>query len=351
MRWLFKWLLRVVLVIGLLLVPLVLPVAWIEVACRGGSHSIDRYAAILPPEHHRAEARTLLTYPEWHIVHAYDDYAKVIENSDPHDFGYVSAVRTYWSSLCALKKRAVFHGGIDGETRQLVYVIGVSFTAELALKAAYEETIGRIFTMLRGPEHAPLDNLSARQAADYATFLQQVPWYKWDFQGDIDALDTAATDALRDRERRFALGAEYGAKGAYAGVISAAVASVGVDELTLRMVVIGPDLGFLERREGVTVIGLTDKGTEIETIRYRALTRLLATMALRGVNVVEMAGNDDIMLTVISDQPTLDGAIFSFERQGYGDYRHLLLVKVPNLMDRLRAIAASPAQLEHVHDY
>ena len=178
-----------------------------------------------------------------------------------------------------------------------------------------------------------------------------MPWYKWDFQSDIDALDATATDALRDRERQLALGAEYGAKSAYAGLIAAAVVSAGADALTLRMIVTGPDLGFLQSQDGVTVVGTTDQGTQIETIRYRALTRLLSEFADRDVNVVEIAGNDDILLTVISDTATMEGALFSFARQGYGDYRHLLLVKVPNLMTRLRAIAAGPAQLEHVHDY
>ncbi len=345
-----KWLLRIVLSAAVLIVALILPVAWVEFGCRGDAVEAN-YASLLPPEHHRAEARTLLTYPEWHIVHAYDDYAQVISTGDPHDFGFFRAVRTYWSSLCALKKQAGAQGGVDSATKQLVYVIGVSFTAELAFKAAYEETLGRVFTVLRGDEHAPLDVLSAAQAADYATFLQQVPWYKWDFQGDIAALDESATDALRDRERRFTLGLEYGAKSAYAGVIASAVAATGPDELTLRMIVSGRDLGFLTSQEGVTVIGTTETGTEIETIRYRALTKLLNVMAQRGVDVVEIAGNDDIMLTVISDQPTMDGAIFNFARQGYGDYRHLLLVETSDLMDRLRTIAASTAQLEHVHDY
>lgn len=293
----------------------------------------------------------MLTYPEWHIVHAYDDYAQVIDAGDPHDFGYFTAIRTYWTSLCALKKQAAAHGGVDRQTKELVYVIGISFTAELALKAAYEETIGRVFTMLRGSDHTALDDLSASQAADYAAFLQQVPWYKWNFQGDIDALNATAKDALRDRERRFALGAEYGAKSAYAGVIEAAVASAGADALTLRMIVTGPNLGFLQGQEGVTVIGTTAQGVQIETTRYRALTRVLSALADRDVDVVEIAGNDDIMLTVLSDAPTMEGALFSFARQGYGDYRHLLLVKVPDLMGHLRAIAAGPAQLEHVHDY
>ncbi len=350
MRRLARWLLRLVAVLVLLVVALLLPVAYVELACRGEAVP-DTYASLLPPEDRRAESRTLLTYPEWHIVHAYDDYAKVIAIDDPHDFGYFRAIRTYWSSLCALNEQAAAHGGVDGETKQLVYVIGVSFTAELALKAAYEETVGRVFTWFRGPEHAPLDVLSAKQAAAYATFLQQVPWYKWDFEADIAALTAAETDAMRDHERRIALGSEFGAKAGYAGVIASAVAATGADELTLRMIVTGADAETLGALEGVTVIAERPEGVEIETLRYRALTHLLERMAAQDIDVVEIAGNDDIMLTMISDDPTMHGAIFNFARQGYGDYRHLLLVKVPELMNTLRAIATKSAHVEHVHDY
>ena len=65
----------------------------------------------------------------------------------------------------------------------------------------------------------------------------------------------------------------------------------------------------------------------------------------------EIAGNDDIMLTVLSDQPELAGALMSLPRQGYGDTRHLLLVRVARLGDLLRALEAEGLRLEHIHDY
>ncbi|MFC6585407.1 hypothetical protein ACFQD0_20100 [Sulfitobacter aestuariivivens] len=101
---------RLIAIVVALVVCLLAPVLYVEFACKG-DRIAQPYTAILPPDHHRSEARTLLTYPEWHIVHAYDDYAQVIKEGDPHDFGYLKAVRTYWSSLCALKKRSVAHGG------------------------------------------------------------------------------------------------------------------------------------------------------------------------------------------------------------------------------------------------
>lgn len=342
-----RWLGRVLLVLLLCLVGLLAPVAYTELACRGEA-APEPYDAILPPEHHRAESRTYLTYPEWHIVHAYDDYAQVIATDDPHTFGFLRSIAGFWSTLCDVTRVASAHGGVPGETKQMVYVIGLSFTAELLMKAAYEETLGRITAVLRGFERAPLDDLSADQARRYATFLQQVPWYRWDFAADAEALGAAATDALRDRERRVALGLEYGAKAAYAQVIAAAVESVGADALTLRMILTGyPGQG----EEGLEVIAVRDEGLEVETIRYRALTHLLQDLASRGVDFVEIAGNDDIMLTVISAAPTFDDAQSTLRRQGYDDYRHLVGLKVRDLGARLRQYQSDGTRVEHIHDY
>ena len=350
MRWLLKWLSRLVLLLVLLIGALLVPVGYVELACIREPLESE-HAAILPEEHHRPESRTLLTYPEWHIVHAYDDYARVIETGDPHDFGFFQSIRGFWSSLCELSYASADHGGFPAETKQMVYTIGVSFTAEMLAKAAYEETLGRLTTLARGEERAPLDDLSARQAAAYAAFLQQVPWYKWDFPADAQALADTTSNSLRDTERLLALSLEYLVKSAYAGVIEQALASVGADALRLRMVVRDADPDNLAARGGVSVIGPVGDGWEIETPRYRALTHLLNDLAQEGVNFVEIAGNDDILLTAIAPGGRVNSALYSFQRQGYGDFRHLILLKVPDLAQSLRDMRNGPLTLEHIHDY
>jgi hypothetical protein len=342
-----KWLALLCLV---LVVGLVSPVAYVELACRGDG-APQPYSAVIDPAHHRAETRTLMTYPEWDIVHAYEDYAHVIATADPHDYGYLSAVGGFWSSLCTLRQEAATLGPVDGATKQMVYVIGLSFTAELLLKAAYEETIGRAATILRGPQRAPLDDVSARQAAAYAAFLQQVPWYQWNFQADAEDLRAQASDQWRDRERRFALGVEYGVKAAYADTIAQAVAQVGPDDLTLRMIVKGAGASYFNAIPEVTVMRELPGAIEIETPRYRALTHLLHRFALDGLTFVEIAGNDDILVTALSDRATEPGAIFSRARQGRSDHRHLIVLKVTDLAARLRDLSAAGMTLEHIHDY
>jgi hypothetical protein len=350
MRRLLRWLIRLGLALVAPILLLLSPAAWVELACRGNPVA-QAHVPVLPEAARRAEERTYTTYPEWHIVHAYDDYAQVIATGDPHDFGYLRAIAGFWSSLCPLVEKADEHGGFTTESKQTIYTIGVSFTAELLAKAAYEETLGRIATWIRGAKRAPLDDLSARQAADYALFLRQTPWYRWNFSADAAALDAAATGSFRDRERNVALGLEFGAKSAYAGLIARAVAATGFDELTLRSIVSGLDAAELGAVDGITVIAERPEGIEIVTPRYRAFTRIALAIAAAGGDFVEIAGNDDILVTAVTAGQDDLGALFRFPRQGYGDYRHLMDVKVPDLARQLRALPQAGVRVEHIHDY
>ena len=347
MRGLWRWIKRGLLALLLVGLGLLSPVAWTEVNCRGTTLD-SPYTSLLPPADQRPESRTLMTYPEWHIVHAYADYATVIATGAPQDYAFLPAIWQYWTSLCTLSKAAAAHGGADGPTRQMVYTIGVSFTAELLAKAAYEETLGRLFVWLRGDARAPLDDLSAAQAAAYAAFLNQVPWYKWDFAADKAALAAANTGSLRDRERNLALGIEYAVKAHYAKVIAAAVAATGQDALRMRVIVAGLDPQLLAANPDVTVIATRAQGIEVDTPRYAAFTDLARDWAAKGGRFVEIAGNDDILFTALSPLATLPGALASFPRQGHADSRHLMLVKVTDLA---RALQDPDLQIEHIHDY
>jgi hypothetical protein len=337
------------LVALLLVVGLLSPVAYVELFCQGTPLTAGR-EPILPPEDRRPESNTLLTYPEWHIVHAYEDYAEVIRTGDPHDFRFLPAIGGFWTSLCTLTERSAAMGGPSDDYRTMVHVIGVSFTVELLLKAAYEETLGRVATWIRGPERAALDDLSASQAAAYAGFLQQVPWYRWDFESDRAALEADTSGGVRNRERALALGLEYRAKALYARAIAGAVAATGGDQLTMRSIVTGLSPAELGRLEGVTVIAERPEGVEIETPRYRAFTDLARRLAEAGGTFVEIAGNDDILLTALTATPDSgDPSVLAvLPRQGYADLRELRLIRVADLAKTLRDGAIT---VEHIHDY
>lgn len=349
MRFLLRSIGRALLALVLFVILLLLPVGYVELACQRPVVENDYQPIITDAAWQRPESRTLMTYPEWHIVHAYDDFANVISTGDPHEFGYVRSIVDFWTTLCPLAERSAEMGGFNTTSKMTIYTIGVSFSAELLAKAAYEETIGRVVTLIRGQTRAILDDIYAAQAADYALYLHQTPWYYRDFRADRAALQSAPGDTLRDRERRVAIGLEYGVKAAYGDLLEAAVAATGEDATRMRVAVTGLSAEELSALPAVAVIEETPSYTVIETERFRLFTRLAERIAASGGDFVEIAGNDDILFTALSDQPTHPEAIFSFARQGYEDHRHLIVVPVASLAERLRDLG--DLRLEHIHDY
>lgn len=329
----------------LLILGLLSPIAYVETMCRPQGAATP-YTPILPASDRRPEPATLLTWPEWQIVHAYEDYAHVITTGDPHDYAFLPEIGSFWSSLCTLSVASGPHGGVPWAAKQMLYTIGTSFTLELGLKAAYEETLGRLATLMRGPQRAELDDLTARMATDYAAFLYQVPWYRWNFTRDAETLSANPGPGFRNWERRIAVGLEFRAKSAYAGLIAAAVAATGFDELTMRSVVNGMTPEALGQVTGIAVVETLPQGVVVETPRYQAFTDIALKLAIQGAQFVEIAGNDDIMFTSLSANATEPGALMSLPRQGFGDWRHLTLIKVTDLSQALLA-----GGVEHIHDY
>lgn len=351
MRFLWRWTKRLILLLLILVIGLLIPVGYNEIACRGEPMD-EAFTPQIADAEHRAESATYLTYPEWHIVFAYDDYAKVLEAGNPHEYGYLRSISGFWSALCNLTETADNHGGAP-ETKNMVYVIGVSFTAELLAKAAYEETIGRFFTWVGG--RSASDIASAQMARDYAEFLHQIPWYKYDFPSDIAELKAIGPQSPRDRERQFALGLEFGAKAQYAKAIAKAVEAAGQAKLTIRTIVHDLSVENLRSIDGITVIRATPDGTEIDTPRYAAFTDILRQITAKGGRISEIAGNDEIMVTItgvdrpdfLADLPVLA----SLERQGYDDLRWLVNVQLDDLHTVIRALEGTDATLEHIFDY
>ena len=57
----------------------------------------------------------------------------------------------------------------------MIYVIGISYSAEYAIKGLYENTIGRAFEWIRGEKRTPQDEFGRTVLQDYAAFLYPSP--------------------------------------------------------------------------------------------------------------------------------------------------------------------------------
>lgn len=193
-------------------------------------------------------------------------------------------------------------------------------------------------------------------AADYATFLQEIPWYKYDFDAWHAKLMAAQTDGLRSYERRIALGIEWKAKAAYARVIAKAAGAVGADELTMRVALRGIDASALAAFANVTPISESDGIVIAEVPRYRSFTKL-ATQLLQGesnAQFVEIAGNDDVLVSLYSGPNPADlevGDLISTTlRPGFDTAkRRLVALKITDLRRLLSTLKQD--RLEHIYDY
>ena len=346
---------------GLLLATILVPIAYVETACRGPS------AAVRPDEPYerllasgpglRKEARTWLTYPEWHIVYSAESYGRFLEARRPSAFPYFRHIGGFWSSYCALNKVTSRSAG-TGEAKVMIYTIGISFTIELGLKAFYEKTIGRLFEWTAGSRSVG-DLYSARVQQRYGAFMHETPWYEFPFGEALRGLwRTRETGQyVRNGERRAALSVEYGAKAGYAAIIGwASNSTLGPDQRTLRMLLpAGADAAAVDPR--VRIVGRTRSGfAAAEVPRYAQLTDILVRLAAAGIDPVEIAGNDDIFLTVLVPRRAAPvpgaTALLSLPLDDRPGWRRLgLSTKVPRLSATIRAVRAGGGEIEHVYDY
>lgn len=329
---------------AVLIIVTITPILFVEMGCRGSQQIQKKPVYLTDSEHHRPETRTLLTYPEWHIVYAYEGYAETLTNSAPHSFPFSKAVFGFWSSLCALTQEADKLGEIGVGIKSTIYTIGVSFTFEMAIKAFYEESLGRLFSLT---SHSVQDDIERDMAHEYARFLNQTPWYKFDFDAWQDTLSAAPKPSLRAWERFIILSIEWKVKAAYAKLIAKAVDSVGPDETTMLIAYSGAvEIGQKVRSTGDVNISKVD--------RYRAFTDEIQAKLGQDLTILEIAGNDQILISVVGQNYGSQSdfqVIYETKRIGFEDKRFLLLIQIPSLITTSRKIQEQGAKVEHIYDY
>lgn len=353
-----RW--KVLLGVGGVLAAIVAaPIVYIEAGCAGSpTDKASRQPLIKDPTWRRPEARTWLTYPEWHIVYSADSFGRFLEENPPSGYSYLRDIRGFWSSYCAVNQAAAAIGGADAGTRTMLYTIGLSFSAELLIKGLYENTIGRLSEWLGGWRSAD-DRYATEVQKDYGAFMHETPWYEFPFRQAFNGLweTEEPKHKLRHWERRLALSGEYGVKSAYAALIGwASGASLGPDERTLRFVAKNSPAAIRRVDPRLRPVRRIEGGTLVEAPRYAQFTDLLGKLSRSQVRLVEISGNDDIFVTALvpAEAKPLPGstqmmAMALPDRPGW--QRVGLSTKVPTLLPLLRSIRRSGGQVEHVYDY
>jgi hypothetical protein len=341
---------------ALLLVAVGAPIGAIELGCRAETDAAAEGASLLPPSQRRAEVRTWLTYPEWHIVYSAQSLGRYLAaGGRPSGYDYGADVAGFWGSFCAINRVAAGRPG-TGEAKLMIYTIGISFTAEMAVKAAWETIVGRVTEWLGG-WHTPEDRYAAAVQQRYAAFMHEVPWYRFAFGDALAGVwrTHGGWSVLRRPERRVALSAEYGVKALYARALGTATgASMAPDARMLQMVVQAPPARIRAIDPRLAVVKPLPRGrTLVEAPRYAQFTDLAGKLAAARVSIDEIAGNRTIFVTILAPARMRPAdamlAMPLGDRPGW--WRYGVTVPVSDLTRWLGAARGRGATIEHVYDY
>ncbi len=312
----------------------------------------------------RSPSQTYLTLPEWYIVYSADELAAFLRDAPPSGFPYFRSIGQFWR----------IYGHVLGATwrtadwgyQLMIAVIGPSFSIEYFVKGLYENTVGRLAELTvpgRWREGGPTveDRFAGALAADYAAFMHATPWYEFSFWSRLGALwgldGPLDATALRRAERRGALSGELLFKTAWGWAIGkssgqAYDAEAALIHAWVRKSPVAADQRIAKRE---------DLGPDAELLalpRYEPFTAVVSGLADQGVRFVEIAGNDALLVTLVTPAAWRDEAgrgTMLVEWPILTDRarkRVALTIAVPRLHEVLPSLAAEPGvTLDHLYDF
>lgn len=311
----------------------------------------------------RPEDDTFLSYPEWYIVWSYQEKADFQKHNLPSGFPYFAAVRQYWGGYCCISRliRGKYPANF-GEQMMLV-VIGTSFSAEYILKGAYEKTVGRLSEWASGHQSTEEDQFAYNVAREYADFVHVRPFYEFHFARQVSGLWKATplfgAHFLRKLERKLFLTLDYTAEAFYCWIIEKLThITYGFEPSETYAWIENTSAGALSQLPHVKAVKqVGDKAFIVDIPRYQGFTVIASELAQQNVDFVEVAGNSQILISLVSANSWRNSAentslLFSQPiLTSPGNNRFVLTCQVASLSAFLKASSQAGIAVEHIYDY
>lgn len=314
----------------------------------------------------RDGGQTFLTHPEWYIVYSSDEYADYLKRNLPTSFPYLESIGQYWANYREAGKLIEGEYPYNFGYHVMLWVIGLSYSTELALKGLYENTIGRFSGWTADHQLSEEDQYAYEVAADYGKFIHVRPWYEYQFGSKLAGVWTDlplwGKHPIRKWERKGFLTLEYGVKAIYGWLIKMATRTAyGSETDRMQMVVTGWDDRMATADSGVKVLEQLDSvHTLIATPRYDRFRDLMLTLGKSepGLTIREIAGNKEIFLTGVAPSGwTFSGAegVVPYTQTLPTDSnrkRFTLRLPVNRLLTTLKQLDdEGQAKVDHIYDY
>src|SRR5205807_2726246 len=123
----------------LVALAVIVPLVYIEGTCGppASTPSAALSSAGLPALDEKGYRRkldnTFFTFPEWYIVYSFEDFGRFLDRGSESGFNYLGHILGFWRSFCTIN-RAVPATESRSEVKTMIYVIGVSYSIEYAIK-------------------------------------------------------------------------------------------------------------------------------------------------------------------------------------------------------------------------
>ena len=184
-------------------------------------HPLIAQKDVRPPD------QTFLTYPEWFLVFSPAEQTDYFETHTSTTFPYLKHVDQMWKGYDVMYNQIKGNYPFNTGYHAMIVVIAGSTTVEYGIKSFYEMIVGRVTDTKEVITDE--DKFNADYERSYVKFIEDLPWYEYDFNHQLKALWTntslAGPDILRKWERKYYLTTELMVNCGYGWLIKLATKS------------------------------------------------------------------------------------------------------------------------------
>ena len=315
---------------------------------------------ILTPEADRRLAdQTYLTFPEWFLVYSPEEQAEFFRKETSTNYSYQSQVDQFWDSYKIIKKNLEGNYPYNEEYHTMIGVIGVSTELEYDMKSWYETVIGRTTQTSSLTDE---DLFTQKYTSDYANFLNTAAWYDFDYNEQLKDLWTETSffgwNMHRKLERKYLLTSEFLIKIAYAELIKYGSQSMYGEIPTTTVIVTDSLTDLMKKNATIDIISSSDDGYVLRIPRYTAFKHTATEIAMEGVNIIEVAGNNSVILTTVitptnqSFNPKTCRALFAQKLANNNDFHRVAIcTPIHQLSGFIRFCEKNGIEIEHIYDF
>ena len=313
----------------------------------------------------RGEEQSFLSLPEWYIVFNGDEYAEFLKSKKPSQFPYIRSISEFWSLKRKIDKIIDDNYKSNWGYSVMLWVIGSSYSIELAIKGIYENTLGRFFESFTS-HRIEADKIYQQAQQNYTDFTHDHPFYEFSYLDEIKNYWKQASwlggDILRKFERRIFFTVEFGFKTIYGALIRFFTRlSYESEPFEIYAVVSDPVGSFKKMAQiesSIKIIATEGEVLLVSMPRYDLFREIIKKYSEEDFKFIEIAGNRKIFITLIvpdafNSELLSDGVIVGTSNIPTDTSQKRLLVSssVMSLKNLVMAVQKLGFKIEHIFDY